>query len=162
MKRRNEVIDWKKYLRYEDGKLYWKARKGSDQGTKMFNTRYADTEAGYLNKNGYKRVGFGNSRYSYHRIIWELHNGTILEGMEIDHINFNPSDNRIENLQCITSGDNTRRSAYQQAKGYSVSKSCVTRPYVASRTHKLYGTPCGAYMSYATAFLQGESNGDSR
>ncbi|WP_162475414.1 HNH endonuclease signature motif containing protein [Candidatus Erwinia dacicola] len=37
-----------------------------------------------------------------HRVVWEIHHGEIPEGMVIDHINGNPSDNRIENLRCVS------------------------------------------------------------
>lgn len=141
---------WNDLFRYENGKLYWKPREGNDRGTKIFNTQFAGTEAGTTN-NGYKQVKFDGSMYMLHRIIWEMHNGTIPEGMVIDHINFDSNDNRIENLQCITQADNVRRSQYKIAKGYTILN--TPRPYQASRTGKHYGTPCGAYMSYKTAYL---------
>lgn len=43
-----------------------------------------------------------------HRVIWELHNGPIPEGMQIDHINHIRSDNRIENLRLVTAKENGR------------------------------------------------------
>lgn len=43
-----------------------------------------------------------------HRFIWEAFNGEIPEGMEIDHINTNRSDNRLENLRLVSSSENKR------------------------------------------------------
>ena len=37
-----------------------------------------------------------------HRLIWEQHYGKIPEGMIIHHINKNPLNNDIKNLQCVT------------------------------------------------------------
>ena len=38
-----------------------------------------------------------------HRVIWEFHNGPIPEGRQIHHKNSDPVDNRIENLNLISS-----------------------------------------------------------
>lgn len=41
-----------------------------------------------------------------HRLVWMTFNGKIPEDMEIDHINSNKMDNRIENLQLLSPSDN--------------------------------------------------------
>ncbi len=41
-----------------------------------------------------------------HRYLWEAINGPIPEGMEIDHISGNRSDNRLENLRLVTRREN--------------------------------------------------------
>ncbi len=41
-----------------------------------------------------------------HRFIWELVNGPIPEGFQIDHINHNGLDNRLENLRLATNAEN--------------------------------------------------------
>ena len=43
-----------------------------------------------------------------HRVIWECVKGEIPKGMQIDHINGNPSDNSITNLRCVTQSGNQR------------------------------------------------------
>lgn len=48
-----------------------------------------------------------------HRIIWEKTNGPIPEGMEVDHINRNSLDNRIENLRVVSKGLNMRNKPCQ-------------------------------------------------
>lgn len=46
-----------------------------------------------------------------HRIIWEMFNGAIPEGKEIDHINGVKSDNRIENLRLCDRHINCKNAA---------------------------------------------------
>ena len=137
-------MNWSYYFDYADGKLYW--------GISNSNRTKVGDEAGTPTSNGYIKVRCKEGNFYAHRIIWEMHNGPIPNGMEIDHINRVRDDNRIENLQLITHKQNLGRRN-QTSKGYSVDKRCATRPYKSSRTHKYFGTACGAYMSYATALL---------
>lgn len=50
---------------------------------------------------GYCHFPFKGKYLYYHRVIWELTYGKIPENMEIDHINGNRIDNRIENLRLV-------------------------------------------------------------
>lgn len=43
---------------------------------------------------------------SEHRFVWETNHGVIPIGMEIDHINGDRQDNRIENLRLVTRQQN--------------------------------------------------------
>jgi hypothetical protein len=87
--------DIKSRLRYEDGKMYWLARNNS-----RFDKQFAGKEAGSFNEGlqGFS-VAFNGTRILLHRAVWVFHYGEIPEGMEIDHINQNRLDNRIENLR---------------------------------------------------------------
>ncbi len=61
--------------------------------------------AGYTRKDNYRLISVDGRTYLAHRLIWLLHNGVFPSG-EIDHINRNPSDNRIENLREAGRSDN--------------------------------------------------------
>ena len=47
-----------------------------------------------------------NISVQYHRMVWAWHYGEVPIGYEIDHINTNPFDNRIENLRLTTRTEN--------------------------------------------------------
>ena len=75
----------------------------------------ADTIAGYLDEStGYVKLNInhmGKRVVLYaNRVIWEILNGEIPDGMQIDHINGVSHDNRIENLRIITPSENARNS----------------------------------------------------
>ena len=85
---------------YEDGVLYRRV-------SASFNTRAGD-RAGSLKQSGYIGVAVGRKLYLAHRLIWTMHHGVIPAGMEIDHINGDKADNRIENLRLATRSENNR------------------------------------------------------
>lgn len=89
------------YLRYcsESGKIYWIKNRGT--------TAKAGVEAGYLNGDGYRRVIFGGSMMMAHRVAWLLMHRE-WPGGEIDHIDGDRTNNRIENLRVVTQSENMR------------------------------------------------------
>ena len=44
--------------------------------------------------------------YLVHRLVWETFNGSIPEGLQVNHINEIKSDNRLENLNLMTPKEN--------------------------------------------------------
>jgi hypothetical protein len=44
-----------------------------------------------------------------HRDMWEFHNGPIPDGWDIHHVNEDPTDNRIENFECLPKAEHTRK-----------------------------------------------------
>jgi hypothetical protein len=82
-------------LRYDNGKLFWLPR-----GHGKFDKQFANKEAGcYRPKDDCFVIAFKGTHILLSRAIWIYHNGEILKGMEIDHINRIRSDDRIENLR---------------------------------------------------------------
>ena len=94
---------------YIDGKLYNKYTRNS-RAIKGSETSTCDTYGGY------RKVGIAGKRYPTHRVVWTLLKGAIPEGLEIDHINRQRDDNRIENLRLVTRKENAFN--LKSSKGY--------------------------------------------
>lgn len=138
---------------YQDGKLFWKVSPNSRAP--------AGSEAGCVGTFGYRQVRVDKICYKTHRLIWKLHKGTD-PGPHLDHINGDPTDNRIENLQQITNRENTHKGlihsrkrsglplgVYRQAKG----KPYYSMIYRDGKNHRLgnYGTIEEAAAAYNDA-----------
>jgi len=100
------------YVEYRDGGLYWKRLRGN-------RTNLLGRRVGCAHNNGYRQFRFDGTLALEHRAIWELHNGPIPDGLDIDHINRDRSDNRIENLRLATRSQNCHNT---EGKGYSWNK----------------------------------------
>lgn len=116
-------------LRYEPetGKLYWLERpvemfedstfrhrtgkiavRSAQWACDLWNTRFAGQEAftAKAKSGAYHGKLFGALHYA-HRVIWALHTDAWPTD-DIDHINGNRADNRIENLRDVTHTENMR------------------------------------------------------
>lgn len=85
---------------YQDGHLVW-ARHG---------TAHARGDAvGCVDaRSGYRCLRCAEGKLYVHRLVWEILKGPISQGMQIDHINGDRDDNRIENLRLVTQQENLR------------------------------------------------------
>ena len=98
----------------ETGRFVWlrrpRAHFASDIAWKRWNTRFAGHEA-FRTENGHGYfVGVINGKtYMAHRIAYAMSIGDPMD-LEIDHINGDRMDNRLENLRPVTSGINKRNS----------------------------------------------------
>jgi hypothetical protein len=63
-----------------------------------------------------KKKGERQKTVAIYRLIWECFKGKIPEGYEIDHIDNNPENNNINNLQCITLSENRKRRNHEFLK----------------------------------------------
>lgn len=97
-------MNWGEFLEYEPetGRLLWKVYRGGRCGQ-------PGEEAGTVKNCGrYRSFVLNRKRYYTHRVVWELLNGPIPEGMCIDHIDGNGLNNRVENLRVTTLSMNQR------------------------------------------------------
>ena len=68
--------------------------------------------------NGYRFIGIGNRRYAAHRLAWLFMHGA-WPAKFIDHINGDPSDNRIANLREVTFSENLQNQRRAQKRSKS-------------------------------------------
>jgi hypothetical protein len=101
------------------GKLFWKHRpleyfaetNNPERACAAWNARYAGKEAFTADKgNGYLRGAIFSRPYLAHRVIWAMATGAWPPD-QIDHINGDRADNRIENLRAVTSAENQQNAA---------------------------------------------------
>lgn len=86
------------YFDHNDGHLYWKK-------VDHLNKQYlVGQEAGSIHKTGYRHVTWQGKIHKVHRLIFLLEHGYLPK--EIDHINGNRQDNRLENLREVTRSQN--------------------------------------------------------
>jgi len=111
----NDIFDYT-----EDGILYWK--ESELKRTNVIKNISPDRIAGYQGKaknqkTHYVPIRYLGKVYLSHRVIWEMHNGIIPDGMQIDHIDGNGTNNRIENLRIVTITENLKnKSKYKNNK----------------------------------------------
>ena len=64
---------------------------------------------GWVSNMGYLRFTAEKKTYHNHRIVFECHNGSIEDGLVIDHIDSNPKNNSLSNLQAISQSENLKK-----------------------------------------------------
>ncbi len=122
---------WNIYFTYDasSGHLTWNAMQREDfksEGLwKRWQTYFTGTVAGSkkMNKSGTPHsieVRLNKKSHPAHRIIWEMCNGPIPDGMEIDHVDSDPWNNRLPNLRLCTHSQNAcnRRRPSHNTSGY--------------------------------------------
>lgn len=78
--------------------LMWTAKRGKGFEGRM---------AGVIRTKGYYYVCIKDTYYRAHRIVCALH-GIDIDGFEVDHVDGNRANNKIENLRVVTSFQNNR------------------------------------------------------
>jgi len=111
-----EHIKYKGYAADEDGNIYNKSAHNKNQpnkdGWRLMNT--------VKHNNGYHSINvwYDNKirQISAHKIVYECfhqvsnqYNAMVTDGLTIDHIDGNKSNNNIKNLQLLSHGENSRK-----------------------------------------------------
>lgn len=98
----------------DTGSLRWRPRPltsfPDERSGKIWNTRFSGKLAAHMRADGYCRAVVNYNGIYVHRIAWAIVYGTWPDG-EVDHINGDPSDNRIANLRLVDSSGNSKNSA---------------------------------------------------
>lgn len=74
--------------------------------------------AGCLSRStGYWQVCYNKKFYRVHRVIWEMHYGSLPQGVEVDHADNDTTNNNISNLRLASRSENTcNRLLYRTTK----------------------------------------------
>ena len=92
------------YYDPKNGKLFWvKSPRGNVP---------SGSEAGTIKSNGYRRIKISGYSFYAHRVVWFMHYGSWPK-REIDHINGNKDDNRIENLRILCPNCHSLQSTHR-------------------------------------------------
>lgn len=86
------------------GVFLWRA---CDVMPVRWNSRWAGKIAGTDHNAGYRTIVVNGSKNLAHRLAWLITTGD-WPADQIDHLNGDPSDNRIENLRAVNSAKNMR------------------------------------------------------
>ena len=97
----------------ETGNIYWLvSRKGVRRSKGLL--------AGTVKRYGYRYIRWKGHELLAHRLVYMLHHGVIADrSLEIDHINADKSDNRIENLRAVTHKGNRQNQIRPQSNNRS-------------------------------------------
>lgn len=89
---------------------------------------------------------FKGKWYLVHRVVWFLHHGEIEDGFVIDHIDGDPSNNRIDNLRLATVRENALNRRVHSNNKLGIKGVCKTnggykwRAYLDNRIIGQYDT----------------------
>jgi hypothetical protein len=116
----------------------------------------------YVNRKGYLIVGLRGDESKtkcipVHRVIWMAFNGPIPKGLVVDHIDNNPGNNRINNLQLLSNRENVVKGKVRKPRirnytgvGTYYTKSGVPR-FTAKINHKKQALWLGTFPTETMA-----------
>lgn len=102
----------------ETGFLYWRKREGNTRSDAVFNSRFPGKKVGYIKKTARSKTTyiatFLDGKYQgLHRIVFAMHYGYMPE--QVDHIDHDGTNNRIENLRASNNRDNSKNLPMQKS-----------------------------------------------
>jgi hypothetical protein len=135
----------------EDGNLWWKEYRSGVNLSKS---------AGCIDKTkGYYKIKIDGVKYWLHRVIYHYHHGNVTPNLQIDHIDRNPCNNKIDNLRLVTIRENSlnrsmRRDCGSGYQGVSRSRYQWKAQLTVNGDRKVLGyfsTPEEAHKCYQQA-----------
>jgi len=107
----NEVFE------YKDGLLYWKVT--------LSNVAKAGKKAGCESTNSYGSIQVDGKSYCPHKIVFCMHHGYMPE--QVDHIDGNRKNHRIENLRAATNALNGMNKPAQSNNKLGIKNVCWSK-----------------------------------
>lgn len=124
-----------------------------------YRTAQAGDVAGGLDRKGYRRVQYRCRAYKVHRLAWLLSYGE-WPAMDIDHINGDRADNRLDNLRLASKAENAQNYPLR-ANSSGLHGVCWNKRHKKWRAHirangqqvylGSYDTPQAAHEAYLNA-----------
>ena len=120
---------------YRNGLLYWRGVTHPNKAC------WIDKPAGSIHKTGYRHITWLGKVHKAHRLIFLMHHGYLPP--EVDHINGERADNRIENLRAANRSENqcnrpalaSNTSGYPGVSWHKKSKAWLVRVMKNGKTH---------------------------
>lgn len=131
----------------EISQSYIKSIFNYDPDSGVITFRHSRKPLSTMSTNGYLVARLGNEFFMSHRIAWVIINGMIPEGVEVDHMDGDKLNNRIENLRLVSHSVNMknvgkRKSNTSGVTGVTITKSGKYRARVKSNGVYILNASC--------------------
>lgn len=145
------INNLKQYFKYErkTGKLLCKKYK--------YSKHLVGEPVGCVNSNGYLVFRFKDKLHYVHRVVYAFLNGPIEQGLVVDHIDRNKTNNKPNNLRLVTYSENTLNAGVRKTCKSGITGVWLQGKYWRAQlchNHKKYNV--GNFATSNEAFLARE------
>lgn len=114
------------------GEFTWLQRKVKNQ------VKVGD-KAGTTQKDGYVQIGIDNKKYHAHRLAW-LYTFGVSPREQIDHVDGNPSNNKLGNLREVSPTENQRNQKMKSNNTSGITGVTLQRKRQGTKTYEYWIT----------------------